>query len=67
MTPMPCPRCNGNGNVRLYEVAGSGERLRVCDECEAAWSSYGPLDAKHMQDLAATGVLDDWTRLREGE
>lgn len=64
MTSAPCPRCDGNGEVRLFKVTGTGERLRICDECEAAWPSNGPLDAEHMHKLADFGVLDNWGLLQ---
>jgi hypothetical protein len=61
--PTLCPRCDGNGEVRLYTVRGSSERVQVCDDCEACWPVGVSLRTELVQELPA-GVSDDWTLLQ---
>jgi hypothetical protein len=34
---MQCPRCDGQGEIKLVQVRTIGTFLQVCDECEATW------------------------------
>lgn len=49
-------------------MADTGQRVRVCDECEAAWPETGALDPTAMLDVSVYGVHEDWSvlSLQEG-
>jgi hypothetical protein len=57
-----CPRCTQD-HVENYRVIPTGERLRVCPECEATWTAGQPLDRSSFVDLstylAAQGLTDE--------
>ena len=35
---MPCPRCEGQGNIYKARVLDLGIEIKICDECEACWT-----------------------------
>lgn len=34
---MLCPRCDQQGKVELVVIKKTGERVHLCDECDALW------------------------------
>ena len=63
---LSCPRC-GQGNVATYRVHVTGERVSVCDECDALWPdgvTIGPTGFEDLTDfLRAQGRPGDWSEL----
>jgi len=50
-SPKQCPRC-GRGTVRAYQISLTGERVRLCDECEALWAGDKILDVGNFHDFS---------------
>lgn len=50
--PECCPRCR-QGIVLAYRVKATGERVRVCEECEALWPNGTELDLRAFEDLTS--------------
>ena len=61
-----CPRC-GQGSVKIAKVRARGERVQVCDECEAVWMMGDEPSALAFQDLTtvlrARGIDGNWEQL----
>jgi phosphoglycolate phosphatase-like HAD superfamily hydrolase len=52
-----CPRCDGQGEVRQWRIRSSGQRVFVCEECDATWLS--------MDEIGRQPWLDFFTLLEE--
>lgn len=64
---MQCPRCDGQGEIKLVRVQASGARLQVCLECDATWP-YGEMPSiETFQDfgtlMQAHGLQGLWSEV----
>jgi transcription elongation factor Elf1 len=61
-----CPRCN-QGWVSDARIKTSGEVIRVCDECEAAWPNGVSVAFDSFTDMSTSlkskGLLGEWIEL----
>ncbi len=64
---MQCPRCDGQGEIKLVRVQANGAILQVCDECDATWP-YGEMpNIETFQDfgtfMKAHGLQGLWSEI----
>ena len=66
---MQCPRCDGQGEIKLVRVQATGASLQVCDECEATWLSGEIPSIETFQDfgafMKAHGLQGLWKEVTE--
>jgi uncharacterized Zn finger protein len=64
---MLCPRCDQQGEVIAAVIKATGERVRICDECDALWSDGKPIDKYAFVDfstyVAQFGLRGTWDEL----
>jgi FMN phosphatase YigB (HAD superfamily) len=49
-----CPRCEGQGQIREYQILSTGQHLLVCDECDATWFSIDAIGKQPWADFFTT-------------
>ena len=49
---MECPRCDQQGDVMLVVIRKTGERVLLCDECDALWTEGMEVSKSNFQDFA---------------
>lgn len=63
---MLCPRCE-QGNVVAARIKATGERIFVCQECEATWLSREEISSKRSLDFGTymeeVGLKPLWDEL----
>ena len=72
MTTQPmgliCPRCEGGG-VRKWLLRPTGERISMCEECDAMWLDGVAIEHETFTDfedfLASRGMKDAYGALEE--
>ena len=61
---MQCPRCDGQGEIKIVRVHATGAILQVCDECDATWTDGKRPSIETFQDfgtlLQAQGLKGLW-------
>ena len=64
---MECPRCDRQGNVLLVVIKKTGERVRLCHECDALWIEGMEVSKSNFQDFATYvkqyGLNGSWADL----
>lgn len=65
--PMQCPRCDGQGEIKLVKMQPSGALLHVCDECDATWTCGETPTIETFQDfgtlMKAHGLQGLWSEV----
>ena len=64
---MQCPRCDGQGEIKVVRVQATGAMLQLCDECDATWP-YGEMPSiESFQDfgtfMKANGLQGLWSEV----
>ncbi len=64
---MLCPRCDEQGEVQQFVITKTGERVKLCDECDALWVEGESVSAKNFVDfstyVARFGLMGTWDEL----
>ena len=64
---MKCPRCDQQGDVILVVIRKTGERVLLCDECDALWTEDMEVSKSNFQDFATYvnkyGLNGSWADL----
>lgn len=61
-----CPMCDDQGEL-VEATASTGERVLICDECDALWAHGAPVSENSAEDFAdfmeRRGKAGLWTEL----
>ncbi len=64
---MLCPRCDHQGEVRLVVITKTGERVHLCDECDALWQEGMNIEKTTFVDfstyVAQFGLNGTWNEI----
>ena len=64
---MLCPRCDEQGEVQLVVITKTGERVYLCDECDALWREGTDIDKATFVDfssyVAQFGLNGTWNEI----
>ncbi len=65
---MLCPRCDFQGEVKLVMIVKTGEKVRLCDECDALWQQGDKVDTAKFTDfstfVAPFGLQGTWDEIQ---
>jgi hypothetical protein len=50
---MPCPVCEGQGNIYRAKIIDLGMIIKICDECEACWPEDQIVNTKNFKGLTS--------------
>lgn len=61
---MLCPRCDEQGEVQQFVIKKTGERVNLCDECDALWVEGERVTVGNFVDfstcVARFGLAGTW-------
>jgi hypothetical protein len=60
-TVMPCPVCEGQGNIYNAKVIDLDILIKICDECEACWKENQPVTLENFKGLTTFLEENDLT------
>jgi len=64
---MLCPRCDQQGEVELMVIKKTGERVYLCDECDALWKEGDEVTKSNFIDfstyVAQFGLSGTWDEI----
>ena len=49
---MECPRCDGQGILHKVIIKKIGEKVWLCDECDALWPLGAPISKRTFHDFS---------------